>query len=138
MVEVVPSRSHSFCGHRGFHSALIAFVCVVMVLLSGSSPTRQMGTDWTTRQIDDRVEQAQTPNQPTVPMLRLDIRFAEDLLDELVEPDEPGDDDESKNDVLRSDVAAFGSQTGLYESSPNRALTRFRLRAFSSRGSPSA
>ena len=42
--------------------------------------------------------------------------------------------------VLRLDVAAFGSQTGLYELSADRALalTPFRLRAFWSRGSPSA
>lgn len=132
------SRSHSLSDHSAFHRALIAFVCVVMVLLSGSSPTRLASTDWPTRQIDDRVEQIEAPNHTAVPMLRLDIRFAEHLLDKLVEPDEPTDDDETKNYVLLRSVAAFGSQTGFYESSADRALTPFRLLTFSSRGSPSA
>ena len=139
----MPSRSHSLSDHSAF-LALIAFVCVVMGLLSGSPPTRLAGTDWPTRQIDDRVEQIDAPNHTAVPMVCLDIRFAEDLPNELVEPAEPTDDDETDEDetkhyILRSDLAAFGSPTGLYESSADRAaLTRFQLLAFSSRGSPSA
>jgi hypothetical protein len=140
----MPSRSHSLSDHSALHLALIAFVCVVMGLLSGSPPTRLAGTDWPTRQIDDRVEQIEAPNHTAVPMVCLDIRFAEDLPNELVEPAEPTDDDETDEDetkhyILRSDLAAFGSPTGLYESSADRAaLTRFQLLAFSSRGSPSA
>lgn len=138
-VDVVEGRSHSLRDHRAFHLALIAFVCVVVVLFSGSSSTRVAGTDWLTRQLDDCVEQFEARDHTPVPMLRLDTRFAEHLLDKLVEPDEPTDDDETKNYVLlRSDVAAFGSQTGLSESSADRALTPFRLLAFWSRGSPSA
>jgi len=101
-------------------------------------------TYWLTRQIDDRVEQIEAPNHTAVPMVRLDIGFAEDLHEELVELAEPTDDDETDEDetkhyILRSDLAAFGSPTGLYESSADRAaLTRFQLLAFSSRGSPSA
>lgn len=74
-------------------------------------------------------------------MICLDIRFAEDLPNELVEPADPadhGETDETKDYILRSDLAAFGSPTGLYKSSADRAaLTPFRLLAFWSRGSPS-
>ena len=138
------SRSHSLSDHSAFHLALIAFVCVVMVLLSGSSPTRPAGTDRLTQQIDDRVEQIEAPNQTAVPMVSLDTRFSEGLHEEVVELLEPTDDDENERCLLRSNVAlrldvpAFGSQTGLYESPADRALTPFRLRAFSSRGAPSA
>ena len=138
MVKGMQSRSHSPSDHSAFHLALIAFVCVVMVLLSGSSPTRLAGTDWLTRQIDDRVEQIEAPNRTAVPMVRLDIPFAEDPLEEVVELAEPTDDDDTEHCLLRLDVAAFGSQTGLYESSADRAPTPFRLLVFSSRGSPSA
>lgn len=74
----------------------------------------------------------------------LDIRYAEGLHQEVVELPEPTDDDESKRCLLRLgavlplDVPAFGRETGLYESAADRALTPFRLRAFSPRGSPSA
>ena len=129
-------RPHSLSDHSAFHRALIAFVCVAMVLLCGSSPTRLAGTD--SRQIDDRIEQIEAPNHTAVPMVRLDIRFAEDLLEEVVELAEPTDDDETKHYLLRLGVAVLGSQPGLYESSADRALTQFRLHAFSSRGSPSA
>jgi hypothetical protein len=62
----------------------------------------------------------------------------------VIELAEPTDDDETKHRlllldaVLRFDVSALRSQTGLYESAADRALTPFRLRAFSGRGSPSA
>jgi hypothetical protein len=133
-------RSHNFSGNSAFHLALIAFVCVVFVLLSGSSPTRLADTDWPARQINDRVEQIEALNHTTGPMLGLDIRFADHVLDyKSIEPDEPADDHETKHYILlRSDVAAIGSQTSLYEWSADRALTPFRLLAFWSRGSPSA
>ena len=143
-VKAVPDRSHSPSDHRGFHPALAAFVCVVMGLFSGSFPTRLVGADWPTRQIDDRVEQIEAPNHTAGQMVCLDIRFAEDLPDELIEPDEPTDDDETdenetKNYIRRSDFAAFRSPTGLYELSADRAApTPFRLLAFSTRGSPPA
>jgi hypothetical protein len=96
-------------------------------------------TYWLTRQIDDRVEQIEVPNHTAVPMVRLDIRFAEDLREEVVELAEPTDEDETKHYILRSDLVAFASPTGLHESSADQAaLTSFRLLAFSSRGSPSA
>jgi hypothetical protein len=134
----VQSHSHSRSDHSAFHRALIAFVCVAMALLSGSSPAPLAGADWLTRQIHDRVEQVQAPNHTAVPTVRLDIGVAEELLDESVELAEPADDDETKHYLLPLDaVSAFLSQTGLYESSADRALTPFRLRAFSSRGSPS-
>lgn len=131
-------RSHSLSDHSAFHRALIAFVCAVVVLLSGSSPNRLAGTEWLARQIDHRVEQIQAPNHTAGPMI-LEIRLAADAIEELVELAELTDDDETKDYVLRLGVAAFGSegQTGLYESSADRALTPFRLRAFPTRGSPS-
>lgn len=96
-------------------------------------------TYWLTPQIDDRVEQIEAPNHTTVPMVRLDIRFSEDLCEEVVELAEPTDDDETEHCLPRLDVAVFGSQTGHYVSSADRAaLTSFRPLAFSSRGSPSA
>lgn len=114
-----------------------------MALLSGSSPTQLAGTDRLTRQIDDRVEQIAAPNHPAVPMAPLGIRSAEGFLVEAVELLEPTEDETkhylTRLDVaLRTDVAALGSETGLYESSAERALTPFRLRAFPGRGSPSA
>lgn len=132
-------RSNSLSDHSAFHRALIAFVCVVMVVLSGSSPTQLAGTDRLTRQIDHRVEQSTTPNHTAGPMVRLDIYSGKDLLKDLVEPAEPTDDDETKHYLPRLDIAAAGvGQTGVYESSADQAPTPFRLRAFSSRGSPSA
>ena len=68
----------------------------------------------------------------------LDTGFVEDFCDELVEPAEPTDDDETKHYLPRSGVAALGSPSGPYESSADRAPTPFRLLAFSSRGPPSA
>ena len=139
----MPSRSHNLSDHSAFHFALGAFVCVVMGFLSGSSPTRLVATDWPSRQSADHVEQIEGPNHTALPMVCLDIRFAEDLPDELFEPVEPTDgdetdEDETKNYILRSELAAFGIPTGPYESSADRALTSFRLHAISSRGSPSA
>ena len=144
MVKGMQSRSRSLSDHSAFHLALIALVCVVISLLSGSSPTHLSGTDWPTRQIDDRVEQIEAPNQTAARMVCLDTRFAEDFPERLVEPTDPTDDDETDEDetkdyILRSDLAAFGSPTGLYESSAHlSAPTPFRLLAFWSRGSPSA
>jgi hypothetical protein len=40
-------------------------------------------------------------------------------------------------EVLPFAVVPFGSQTGLYKESAERALSPFLLRVFSSRGSPS-
>lgn len=140
----VQGRSHSISDHGAFHLALIACVCVLMALLSGSSPTRLAGTDWLTRPIDDRVEQIEAPNDTAAPMVSLDIPFAEGLHKEVVELTERTDDDETERCRLRLDVVlpldvpTFGSQARLYESSADRALTPFRLRALSTRGSPSA
>lgn len=133
----VQGRPHSLSSLGAFHFALIAFVCAAMALLSGSVPAHPVGADGLTRQVCDRVEQVPGLNHATAPVSRLDIRFAEDLLEEGVELAEPTDDDETKHYLPRSGVAAFKSQAGLYETSVDRAVTRFRLRAFSSRGSPS-
>lgn len=137
------SGSHSLSNHRALHLALIAFVCVVMGLLSGSSPTRLAGADWPARQIDDRVEQMESPNYAAVPMVCLETRAAEDFPEELAEPaesrDDETDEDETRSYILRSDLAAFRSQTGLHDSPADRAApTPFRLLVFSTRGSPSA
>lgn len=125
-------RSHSFCEHSAFHPGLIAFVCVVMALLSGG--TGLAGTHWPTRSVDDRVEPIEAPNLAAEPMLSLDNRFVAS-----VEPDQATDDDETKDYfLLRSDVVAFGGPTGRYKSPADRAaIIPFRLLAFSSRGSPS-
>jgi len=53
------------------------------------------------RQIDHCVEQIEAPNHTAVPMVRLDIRFAEDLREEVVELAEPTDDDEAEHCLLR-------------------------------------
>lgn len=141
IVVAVWGRSNSLSGHGAFHCALIAFACVVILFLSVSSPAQLAGTDWLTRQIEDRAERVEALNQTAVQMVSLDSQFAENLLEEVAEP---ADDDETKycslqlDVILRLDVASLGSRTSLYESSPDRALTQFRLRAFSSRGSPSA
>lgn len=133
-------RSHSLSDHGAFYLALIAFVCGVMVFFSGSSLTRLAGTDWLTRQIDDRVERIEAPNHIAVPMVALDTRFAESLHKEVVDLPETTDDDEFEYCILRLDVVPplDVAACGLYESSVDRALTPFRLRAFSTRGSPSA
>jgi uncharacterized protein YgfB (UPF0149 family) len=142
---LMQGRSHSLSDHGAVYRALIALAWVVMVLLSGSTPARLAGNDWLTRHSDDRVEQIAAPNQTAAPTARLDIRFAEDLLDEGVEFVEPTDDDETKRGllrlgaVLRLYVNAFDGQSGLFQSSADRAAqTPFHVLAFSSRGSPSA
>lgn len=130
------SRSDSSSEFRAFHLALIAFVCVAIGLLSGGSSAQL--------QFDKHVEQLTASNQTGVPHTYLDISFAEDLPDQLVEPagtldEDETDEDETKNYILRSDCAAFKSPTSLYKSPADRAEpTPFRLLAFSNRGSPSA
>lgn len=136
-VGVVQGRPHSLSDHGAFHLALIACACVLMVLLSVGSPAQPEGTDWLTRQIDGRVELTEPSNHTAVPMPPLDIRFAEGIDEERNELFEATDDDETAHALLRLDIAALESQTGLYESSADRAPTPFRLRVFSSRGSPS-
>lgn len=142
-VDEMQGRSHSISEHGAFY-ALIACFCVVMALLSGSSPTRLASTDRLTRSINDRVERIEAPNRTAVQMVSLDFRFAEGLHEEVAELSETTDDDEIErcllvlDAVLRLDVPTFGSQTGLYESPADRARAPFRLRAFSGRGSPSA
>jgi len=136
--NVVQGRSHSISDHAAFRLALFAFACVLMVLISGGSPARLAGADWLTRQIDDRVEQIEAP------MVSLDLLSVESLPEEVAEVTESTDDDETERRhlplevALRFDLAVLESQTGLSESSAARALTPFRLRAFSTRGSPSA
>ena len=143
IILFVQGRSHSLSDRSAFHRALIAFVFVAMVLLSGSL-TRLAGADWPTQQIDDSVGQIEAPKHCDAPMVHLDSRSAEGLLEQGGELAEPKEDDETKHSllpldvVLPLDVAAFGSPTGLSESSAVRPPTRFRLGAFSSRGSPSA
>jgi len=53
------------------------------------------------RQFDDRVEQIEAPNDTAVPMVRVDIRFAEDPLEELVELAQLTDDNETEHCLLR-------------------------------------
>ena len=109
-----------------------------MVLLSTGFPARLSDAGGLT------VEQIKAPNHAAVPAAGFDTDSAEDLLAEVAEPAETTDDDETERcllpfgSVLPLDVPAVGSQAGLYESPVNRALTAFRLRAFSGRGSPSA
>jgi hypothetical protein len=77
-------------------------------------------------------------------MLRVDTLPEEDLHQEVVDLPEDTDDDRTGHCLLLSDVAlrfaaaASRSHTGFYESPAVRALTPFRVRAFSTRGSPSA
>lgn len=136
-------RSRGLGDHSAFHLALIAVVCIVMGLLSGSSQSRLAGTDWPTRQTDDRVEQIEAPNHIAVRMVCLDIRSAQELPELLAEPADPLDEEtveeETKNYILQSDLAAFRSPTSVHELPADRAApTPFRLLAFANRGSPSA
>jgi hypothetical protein len=145
---VVQGPSHSLSDHSAFHVARIAWVCLVLGLLSGSSPTEVAGTNWLTRQLDHRVEQIEAPRHTAVPLVPRDIRLVEGHLveghhGEIVETAELTDGDQREHcllpfEFLRLNVVALASQTGLYESPDDRALTPFRLRGFSTRGSPSA
>lgn len=137
------NRSRGPSDHSAFHLALMAVVCVVMGLLSGSSPSLLAGTDWPTRQIDDGVEQIEAPNHIPVRMVCLDIRSGPELPEVLAEPADPLDEEtveeETKNYILQSDLAAFRSPTSVHELPADRAApTPFRLLAFANRGSPSA
>ena len=140
----VQGRSHSLGDRGAFHLAMIACVCFVMALLVVSPTSRPGSADWLTQQIDERVEQYESPDQTDVPMEVLDVRFAEDLHEEVVELTESTDDDETARCLLQFDevpaldVPTLESHNGFSESSSGRALTPFRLRAFSTRGSPSA
>ncbi len=136
MVSFVQSRSHSRGDHSAFHLALIALVCVVIALFSGSSPTPLSGTDSPTLHASHRVGQIEATHHTAEPTLHLDTRFRDQLFDKLVEPDESTDDDDDYV-LVRSDIPAVSGQTSLYASSASRALTPFRLLAFSTRGSPS-
>ena len=135
------SSSRSRSDHSALRFALIAFVCVVTGLLIGISPSCLAGTDGPARQIDNRVQQIEALNHPPVPMIFPAIRFAKGLHQELAEAT---DDDETERCLVRFDgvlplhIPAFAAETGLDQSSADRALTPFRLRAFSTRGSPSA
>ncbi|MBS1828163.1 MAG: hypothetical protein JST93_22845 [Acidobacteria bacterium] len=114
----------------------------MIALLSGSSPAFSAGTDWPTRQIDDRVEQIESPNHTSVPVV-CHARFGPDLPEVLAEAADPMDEEtveeETKDYILRSDLSSFRSPTSLHRSTAGRAApTPFRLLAFSSRGSPRA
>ncbi|HEU0121135.1 MAG TPA: hypothetical protein VFQ91_11470 [Bryobacteraceae bacterium] len=137
-VIFVQGRSHSLSDYTAFHLALIAFLCGVMVFLSGSSPSQMGGAGSLARQTLDRVEQMEASHPPAVPIVPLEIGSEEDVLEEVVELAETTDDDYTDHWLLPLDVAAFGLQTGRYEWSADQALalTPFRLRAFSNRGSP--
>lgn len=136
-------RFHSLSDRSALHRALTAFVFVVMVLVSGSSLTRLADTGWPARPIDHRAERIEALNATPAPMAHLDSCFGEEFLEQGVELAEPKEDDETKHGLLPFDVvlpldaASIGSQTGLSASSADRPPTRFRLRVFSSRGSPS-
>lgn len=134
--------SKSLSDRGACHIALIAFVFAVMGLLCVPSPAGLAGThDGPSRQIDSRVEQIEALNLPAGPMVSLDIRVSKGPHQEVVELSESVDDDDTEHyllEVPRFDVVPFGSQTGLYESRADRALTPFLLRAFSTRGSPLA
>jgi hypothetical protein len=129
------SRSDSRSDFRAFHFALIAFVCLAIGLLSGGSAT------WPS---NERFEPLAASDQAAIPNTYLDIAFADDLPDQLVDTAGPldeddRDEDETKHYVLHSDSAAFKSPATLYKSPADRtALTPFRLLAFSNRGSPTA
>lgn len=137
------NRSHSLCGHGALHFAVITFVCVLMGLISVGSPSCLAVTDGPTLQIDDRNGQIEAPNVTAAPMALLDLHFADGLPNEVAElaastDDEP-DKDGVKTFIPRSALAAFRSPIYPSKSSADRvALVPFRLRAFSSRGSPSA
>lgn len=140
-LNVVQGRPHSLSGRSAFHLALIAFTCAVMALLSVGSPTGLAGTDRLTRQIDHRAGQVGAPNHTAVATVHLSLRCAEGIHEQVVELTEPADEDDTDHyllEVLRLAIVPFESQTGLSESSADRAVTPFLLRAFSSRGSPSA
>jgi hypothetical protein len=139
----VQGRPHSLSDHGAYHRVLIAFACGLITLLSFGSPARPAGSSGLTRQFDNRVEQIEAPDPTPVSMVPFDARFAENLHQEVAEPPEPTDDDETCRCLLRLgvvlqfDLPAFGIQSGLDESSAGRERTPFRLRAFSGRGSPS-
>ncbi len=139
---IVQGRPHSLSGRSAFLLALIAITCVVLALLSVSSPTGLAGTDRLPQQIDHRAAHAGAPNHTAVAMVHhLSLRCAEGIHEQVVELTEPADEDDSDHyllEVLRLSVVPFESQTGLSESSADRAVIPFLLRAFSSRGSPSA
>jgi len=145
-VRKVQGRLHSLSDRCAFYLALIAFACVAMVPLSGSSPTPLAGTDWLTTQIHQRVEPIEAPDHSAAASKScyVDLRLAEGLHQEEVEVLEPTEDDETERRLLRSDLVPrldapiLRSETGLYESPADRAPTSFRLLAFSTRGSPSA
>lgn len=140
-VQLMQRRSHSLSDHGPFHLALIAFICVLTVLLSGSSPTRRAGSDGHTRQFGGHVRHAASRNHTVLPIAPLAIACAKRHHAEVGELPELTDDDDSQHCilvVLRLDGAPFASESSLYDSSADRALSPFRLRAFSTRGSPSA
>jgi len=138
----VQGRSYSFSDRPAFRLALIAFAFVLVVLLGGSTSARLVGADWLDRQIDDRIEQIKAPNDTAVPIGSLAIRSADDLHEEMAELleaiEEEDETDHSLLEVPRFALVPFAIRKGLYESSAHRAITAFRLRVFSGRGSPSA
>ncbi len=141
ILNVVQGRSFSFSDRLAFRLALITFAYLLVVLLGGSSPARLAGADWLDRQIDDRIEQIKAPNHTAVPMGSLAIRSADDLHEETVELLEAIEEDETDHSLMevpRFEFAPFGIRKGLYGSSAYRAISSFRLRVFSGRGSPSA
>ncbi len=136
--RVVSWPSRSLSKHSSFHVAVIAFVCAAISLLSGISPAHSEGSNWPTSQIGRSAEQIAS-SQAVAPIDGIDVCLAEDFHEEVVELTENTDDDETKHLHLPVGILAFGSQSVLYELSADRerALTPFRLRAFSNRGSPS-
>ncbi len=135
--KAMQGGSHSIRTQSAVHLALIAFAFAAMAFLSGKPPARLAG-------IEDRVRQIQAPIHAAVPVVSLDTLFSEDLHEQEIELSEPTDDDETEGyflrlaAFLRLELPTYGSKTGHYQASVDRALTPFHQRALSSRGSPSA
>ncbi len=129
-------HTRSLGSHKAFHLAMIAFACLLMALLSGiflAHPAYSKSPVLASHNHHDLLAVPFTDTD-------LDVRFAEDSRDEVVELTETTDDDDIQHLLLPVDVVFFGGQTVLYHLSPesSRALTPFRLLAFSSCGPPSA
>ncbi len=129
--------------YSAFFFALMAYVCVGTVLLSGGFPAPPSGADGLIRPVAERVEPLEAPNRSAAPLVSFDSGVADDLHQEVVELTEGTDDDETGRHLLLEvglgfSVPVLEGQTGLCETATDRGLTPFRLRAFSGRGSPRA
>ncbi len=123
-----------YCALRG---ALRATFCVITLFFSvGMAPLPVLGVG-IAGQTDERIEQVEAPTPTTLVSVAIDTSLRKAVLDELVDIEDPEDEDQTEHYVPRTfaDTSYAGTVTPL-SSGDGGLPSPFRLRAFAGRAPP--